>query len=233
RRPADRDHPDPGAPAPGRRRGGVGAAPGGRVRQRRRIPRRATRTAAPAGVDDGHPHPRPSGLRSGAHRRGGPPIRIPPRTGRKPGMTTGTTGIAEGATAAERTLVLAALAAPSATERTELIDSAKEVTDWAGLLDLARRNATVPLVQRRLAAEGLFDLVPAPVRSGFAAVTDRIAEVNDRRLAAALEVLRRFDERGVRCVVLKGMLFSTEIYHDPRYKRMNDLDILVEVDQID
>ncbi|HLS78997.1 MAG TPA: nucleotidyltransferase family protein [Nocardia sp.] len=148
-------------------------------------------------------------------------------------MTTGTTGIAEGATAAERTLVLAALAAPSATERTELIDSAKEVTDWAGLLDLARRNATVPLVQRRLAAEGLFDLVPAPVRSGFAAVTDRIAEVNDRRLAAALEVLRRFDERGVRCVVLKGMLFSTEIYHDPRYKRMNDLDILVEVDQID
>src|SRR5690606_40572584 len=96
-----------------------------------------------------------------------------------------------------------------------------------------RRNATVPLVQRRLAAEGLFDLVPAPVRSGFAAVTDRIAEVNDRRLAAALEVLRRFDERGVRCVVLKGMLFSTEIYHDPRYKRMNDLDILIEVDQVE
>ncbi|WP_040800570.1 nucleotidyltransferase domain-containing protein [Nocardia higoensis] len=143
------------------------------------------------------------------------------------------TGIAAGASAAERTLVLASLAAPSANERADLVDSAKEVTDWAGFLDLARLNATVPLVQRRLAAEGLFDLVPAPVRTGFGEVTDRIAEVNDKRLAAALELLRRFDERGVRCVVLKGMLFSTEIYHDPRYKRMNDLDILIEVDQVE
>lgn len=142
------------------------------------------------------------------------------------------TGIATGASAAERTLVLAALAAPSADERADLIESAGQITDWAGFLDLARLNATVPLVQRRLETEGLFDVLPAPVRAGFAEVTEHIARVNDKRLGAALELLRRFDERGVRCVVLKGMLFSTEIYHDPRYKRMNDLDILIEADQV-
>ncbi|MCP2275911.1 nucleotidyltransferase domain-containing protein [Nocardia amikacinitolerans] len=143
------------------------------------------------------------------------------------------TAIAAGGTAVERLLVHAALAAPSADERAELAKLAHDVTDWAEFFALAKLNATVPLVQRRLAAEGLYELVPDAVRAEFAAVTDHIAAVNERRLAGALELLRRFDERGVRCVVLKGMLFSTEIYGDPRYKRMNDLDILIELDQVD
>lgn len=143
------------------------------------------------------------------------------------------TEIATGGSAAERLLVLAALAAPSADERVELAKLAHEVTDWPEFLALARLNATVPLVQRRLETEELFGLVPEPVATEFRTVTDHIGAVNDRRLAGALELLRRFDERGVRCVVLKGMLFSAEIYHDPRYKRMNDLDILIELDQVE
>ncbi|MCP2289689.1 nucleotidyltransferase domain-containing protein [Nocardia amikacinitolerans] len=143
------------------------------------------------------------------------------------------TAIAAGGTAVERLLVHAALAAPSADERAELAKLAHDVTDWAEFFALAKLNATVPLVQRRLEAEELYELVPDTVRAEFAAVTDHIAAVNERRLAGALELLRRFDERGVRCVVLKGMLFSTEIYGDPRYKRMNDLDILIELDQVD
>ncbi|WP_067834145.1 nucleotidyltransferase domain-containing protein [Nocardia lijiangensis] len=143
------------------------------------------------------------------------------------------TAIAAGGSAVERLLVHASLAAPTADERAETAELAKNVTDWAEFFALAKLNATVPLVQRRLEAEGLYDLVPDAVRADFAAVTERIGAVNDRRLAGALELLRRFDERGVRCVVLKGMLFSTEIYHDPRYKRMNDLDILIELDQVE
>lgn len=143
------------------------------------------------------------------------------------------TEIAAGGTAVERLLVHAALAAPSADERAEMAKLAHDVTDWAEFFALAKVNATVPLVQRRLEAEELYELVPDAIRAEFAAVTDHIAAVNERRLAGALELLRRFDARGVRCVVLKGMLFSTEIYGDPRYKRMNDLDILIELDQVD
>ncbi|MEV4234532.1 MULTISPECIES: nucleotidyltransferase family protein [unclassified Nocardia] len=143
------------------------------------------------------------------------------------------TEIAAGGTASERLLVHAALAEPNQDERAALAQLAHEITDWSEVFELAELNATVPLVQRRLESEELYDLVPELVRAHFASVTDHIAAVNDRRLAGARELLRRFDERGVRCVVLKGMLFSAQIYHDPRYKRMNDLDILVELDQVD
>ncbi|WP_328402453.1 nucleotidyltransferase domain-containing protein [Nocardia sp. NBC_00403] len=141
--------------------------------------------------------------------------------------------IAAGGSAAERLLVHAALAAPSTDERAELAKLAHEISDWFEVFELARVNATVPLVQRRLAAEELYHFVPEEVRARFADLIERIAAANYRRLEGALELLRRFDERGVRCVVLKGMLFSSEIYHDPRYKRMNDLDILVELDHVD
>lgn len=146
-------------------------------------------------------------------------------------MTTFT--IAAEGTATERLLVHAALVDPDPTERAELAALADQVTDWSEALDLAKRNATVPLVWRRLVTEGLTDQVPAAVQADFESVTARIGDANDRRLSAALELLRRFGERGIRCVVLKGMLFSAEIYRDPGYKRMNDLDILVELDRID
>ncbi|WP_330230703.1 nucleotidyltransferase family protein [Nocardia sp. NBC_00508] len=143
------------------------------------------------------------------------------------------TMIAAGGTDIERLLVHAALAAPSESERAELVELAHRVTEWAGFFELAQLNATAPLVRRSLLAAGVYSLVPPLVRVRFDAVAERIGAANDRRLAGAVQLLRRFDERGVRCVVLKGMLFATEIYHDPRYKRMNDLDILVEPEQVD
>ncbi|WP_067466949.1 nucleotidyltransferase family protein [Nocardia amamiensis] len=143
------------------------------------------------------------------------------------------TMIAAGGTDAERLLVHAALAAPTESERAELTELAHRITDWTAFFELAQLNATVPLVRHSLLAAGVFSLVPPLTRVRFDAVTERIGAANDRRLAGAVDLLRRFDERGVRCVVLKGMLFATEIYHDPRYKRMNDLDILVEPEQVD
>ncbi|WP_280312974.1 nucleotidyltransferase domain-containing protein [Nocardia abscessus] len=143
------------------------------------------------------------------------------------------TMIAAGGTAADRLLVHAALATPTEQERAALVELAHRVTDWAAFFELAQLNATVPLVRRSLIAGEVYPLVSPLVRVRFDAATERIATANDRRLAGAVRLLRRFDERGVRCVVLKGMLFATEIYHDPRYKRMNDLDILLEPDQID
>ncbi len=141
--------------------------------------------------------------------------------------------IAAGGTADERLLVLASLIAPTEAERAEIASLAGEITDWAGFLNLAKVNATIPLVQRRLEHEQLFGMVPVDVAKGFLAVSSTIAETNDLRLRGSLELLHRFDAAGIRCVVLKGMLFASEVYQDPHYKRMNDLDILVEIEHVD
>ncbi|WP_036530197.1 nucleotidyltransferase family protein [Nocardia sp. CNY236] len=143
------------------------------------------------------------------------------------------TVIAAGGTDAERLLVHCALAAPSDQERDTVADLARRVTDWAGFFELAQLNATVPLVRRALRDAEVYALVPTAVQERFDAVAERIATANDRRLDGAVPLVQRFDDRGVRCVVLKGQLFSLEIYNDPHYKRMNDLDILVEPDQVD
>ena len=138
--------------------------------------------------------------------------------------------IAPGATDEERLLVLASFAAPHVGERAVLCALAGRALDWPGLFELAQANATAPLVFRRLAKEGLLDTVPAGVRDAFAAETDAVAAVNELRLSAARELLERFHRAGIACVVLKGMLFGLEIYGDARYKRMNDIDILVKLE---
>ncbi len=140
--------------------------------------------------------------------------------------------IAQDATDEERLLVLASFPAPTGEERAELGALAGRPLDWPLLFALAQTNATAPLLCRRLAHEGLLDSVPAGVRNALIAVTDSVAAVNERRLAAATELLERFHRAGVDCVVLKGMLFGLEIYGDPSYKRMNDIDILVRLDDV-
>ncbi|MEV0251084.1 nucleotidyltransferase family protein [Nocardia sp. NPDC050712] len=133
----------------------------------------------------------------------------------------------------QRLTVLATLAAPSTVERAELVRLAQRVRDWAQVFDLAAAGATAPLVAANLGEAGVYDLVPTAVQARFDEIAAAISATNQARLDAALPLLRRLHEAGVRVVVLKGMLFGAEIYGDPLYKRMNDIDILVRVEDID
>ena len=132
----------------------------------------------------------------------------------------------------ERLLMLGSFAVPTAQERAELGTLARRPLDWPLVFGLAQINATAPLLCRSLARAGLLDAVPAVVRDALVAVTDAVAAVNERRLAAAIELLEHFHRAGLDCVVLKGMLFGLEIYDDPAYKRMNDIDILIRLDDV-
>lgn len=129
-------------------------------------------------------------------------------------------------------MVLASLVAPTAAERAETHRLAAQLTDWNELFALAAANATVPLIQYGLQRDQLFELVPSDVAARFQSVSAGIARTNQRRLDAAVELLARFHRGGITCVVLKGMLFASEIYDNPHYKRMNDIDILVDITQI-
>jgi hypothetical protein len=140
--------------------------------------------------------------------------------------------IAPGATNEERLLVLASLAAPTDEERAQFGALVGGPLDWPRLFALAQTNATAPLLCRRLAGEGLLGAVPAGTRDDLVAVADTVAAANERRLAAATVLLERLHRAGIDCVVLKGMLFGLEVYGDPRYKRMNDIDILVRLGDV-
>lgn len=136
--------------------------------------------------------------------------------------------IAPGATDEERLVVLASLAAPRDQELAELIALANRV-DWAEVVALAELNAVTPMLHRQVRRAGQLPRVPAGARAAMLRTSAAVARANERRLAAAGILLRRFHAAGIQCVVLKGMLFAGEIYRDPHYKRMNDLDILIRV----
>jgi len=136
--------------------------------------------------------------------------------------------IAHGATDEERLVVLASLAAPRDQETAELTALAERV-DWAEVVALAELNAVIPMLHRQLRRAGQLPRVPAGARSAMLHTSAAVALANERRTAAATGLLHRFHAAGIQCVVLKGMLFANQIYHDPHYKRMNDLDILIRV----
>jgi Uncharacterised nucleotidyltransferase len=140
--------------------------------------------------------------------------------------------IAPGATNEERLLVLASLAAPTDEERAQLSALVGGPLDWPRLFALAQTNATAPLLYRRLAREGLLGAVPTGTRDDLVAVAATVAATNERRLVAAKELLEQLHRAGIDCVVLKGMLFGLEVYGDPGYKRMNDIDILVRLSDV-
>lgn len=106
--------------------------------------------------------------------------------------------IAAGGTAEERLLVLASLASPTVDERAELAALTAGRVDWSELARLALLNATAPLLYRRLERARLLAMVPVAVRQQLAQVTDAVAAVNDRRLAAATALLDRFPPGGHR-----------------------------------
>ncbi|MEO8259491.1 MAG: nucleotidyltransferase family protein [Acidobacteriota bacterium] len=135
--------------------------------------------------------------------------------------------------ATERLLVLCTLATHQPGEVAEASRLALDRIDWNLFHDLAEVNATGPLVWKNLGALGHRDRVPAPLRARFEARAAAIREANAARLTNARELFARFAGRHIPVVILKGVLFAETIYRDPSYKKMNDVDILIRMHDLD
>ncbi len=61
----------------------------------------------------------------------------------------------------------------------------------------------------------------------------KITNDNERRNAEAVRFLKEFKKHNIEVVILKGNLFAHTIYKDPGYKRMNDFDILIHMEDWD
>lgn len=133
----------------------------------------------------------------------------------------------------ERLLILMSLATRSDREQDEAKAAAAEVRDWDGLFQLADDNACAPLVWSNLGRAELRARVPGGVAGRFEGAAQKVREANEARLVVARELFARFAAQRIPVVILKGILFAETLYHDPYYKKMNDVDILVRRADLD
>ncbi|MCP4899148.1 MAG: nucleotidyltransferase family protein [bacterium] len=76
-------------------------------------------------------------------------------------------------------------------------------------------------------------LLPESVGEALAEDSRRAGGRNLLQLAEAAPLFRKFEEQGIRWVVIKGVDALAHIYSGPEWRRMADLDVLVHPDSID
>lgn len=79
----------------------------------------------------------------------------------------------------------------------------------------------------------LFSFLNPETREKFFFAHQKTKEANERRNKAASEVLQAFNEQGIDVIILKGNYFAHAVYEDSGYKRMNDFDLLIRMEDWD
>jgi hypothetical protein len=134
----------------------------------------------------------------------------------------------------ERLAVLLSLATHTDAERAEVDALAADpALDWAELDRLCSHNAIRPLAHKHLVAGGHWARVPAAIAEPWAAFSATIAERNHLRLETARPLFTEAAESGIQIAILKGVYFAPTYYHDEGYKKMNDIDFLMHVEDLD
>lgn len=135
---------------------------------------------------------------------------------------------------AERLAVLLSLARHTDAERAELAALAMDAAlDWQALDRLCTHNAIRPLAYKHLAAQGHWARVPEAVAAPWAEFSASIGARNALRLETATPLFADAARAGIRIAVLKGVYFAEAYYGDPGYKKMNDIDFLMHVEDLD
>ncbi|HEX4925745.1 MAG TPA: nucleotidyltransferase family protein [Bdellovibrionales bacterium] len=134
----------------------------------------------------------------------------------------------------ERIALLLSLAQPTSAETTELRVLARDLStkgEWPRLLELLKLNC---IEAKALAALKAHEIaVPEPIEQALRSAREKIEAQNGSRIETGLPVLRALVARGCDVVILKGNYLAGEVYADPYYKKMNDIDILVRKRDLD
>ncbi|MDB5100013.1 MAG: nucleotidyltransferase family protein [Cyanobacteria bacterium RYN_339] len=149
-------------------------------------------------------------------------------------LTPPLTQVLPGFTAPERLAVLLSFASYQPAEREEL-DAlvADPALNWVTLERLAAHNVIRPQAYRQLVATGNWSRVPVELAGEWADHAALIAERNHERLETARPLFTEAARAGIPIALLKGIYFAPTYYGDVGYKRMNDIDFLIKVADID
>ena len=123
-------------------------------------------------------------------------------------------------------LILLSLAKLSSDEKNKIL-VLFPLADSVLLFKLAKENQTIPLIWKTINDLGLNNQLTEVTQRDFAIESEMIAKNNHNRIESGKILLKDFTNSGVRVVLLKGIYFAESIYHNPLYKKMNDIDILI------
>jgi hypothetical protein len=126
-----------------------------------------------------------------------------------------------------RLLLLGARACPEPAADAELAVLASGAVDWPGLVELAAREGTAPLLHSHLHRLALLDRLPAAARRRLTEIARAVwaaSAVLAHHWGEATAALRR---ASVETVTLKGMALAHVVYAEPGLRPMADVDLLV------
>ncbi len=121
----------------------------------------------------------------------------------------------------------------SENENQDIIKYSNEIKDWESFYQLCKLNRHAPFAYKELDKLNLAEKIPTNTKELFLSDVKRIEETNKKRLEEAQNFLKRFSEKGVETIILKGIFYGETFYKDPYYKRMNDVDILIHQKDLD
>lgn len=108
--------------------------------------------------------------------------------------------------------------------------------DWNYLFDLIELNAVQVLSCKRLTQYNLLEKMPkshAHQQLKLAQTVQQILQVNEKRNTWTKRLIEHFHLAGIKLILLKGAYLGKEIYRDESYKKMNDVDLLIEEHEIE
>ncbi|GDX81325.1 hypothetical protein LBMAG42_31360 [Deltaproteobacteria bacterium] len=104
--------------------------------------------------------------------------------------------------------------------------------DWPLVGELAALNKVEPRLRTALHSVGAWNHAPEAVGCALTQAAEAVAATNQKRVARAEVLFAAFHAAGIEFCLLKGMLFAETLYQDPLYKRMNDIDMLVHIEDV-
>ncbi|HMU32802.1 MAG TPA: nucleotidyltransferase family protein [Pyrinomonadaceae bacterium] len=105
-----------------------------------------------------------------------------------------------------------------------------EPIDWKFVLNVAQRNAVLPLLGRTL-IQGFSKQLPADIKASLESEQECHLRHNLLQTRELLEMVKFFGANGITVLPFKGPMLAIEAYGDPSYRKFNDLDVLVQPKQ--
>ncbi|MBI3134050.1 MAG: nucleotidyltransferase family protein [Bacteroidetes bacterium] len=90
-----------------------------------------------------------------------------------------------------------------------------------------------PWIYVQLKQHHLLHYLNTTVSQKFEESHEKILRANEKRNQAACLFLKEFEKENIDVIILKGNLFTQTVYNDFGYKRMNDFDILIHLEDWD
>jgi hypothetical protein len=126
-----------------------------------------------------------------------------------------------------RLLLLAARPHPGPEADAELAALASGTVDWPGLVELATREGTAPLLHSHLQRLGLLDRLPGAACRRLSEVARGVWAANAVLASHWGEATAALRQAGVETLTLKGMALANLVYAEPGLRPMADVDLLV------